>query len=101
MVDQLGLSENEARFILFKCRMENIDDFRRIYRNSDGCLKNSEPNILGITQNEYQKMLRSTEKLREYGFIDIEGDYDLALNDCIADQSMEPYFTDLLKPIDC
>ena len=46
-------------------------------------------------------MLRSDQKLKSFGFIDSDGDYDSSLNECIENQSIEPYFSDLLKTLDC
>ena len=46
-------------------------------------------------------MLRADQKLKSFGFVDKDGDYDSDLDSCIIEQSIDPYFSDLLKPLDC
>ncbi len=104
LVDQVKLSEEEARFVLMKCRFRTNDYLRDIIRSADSCdndFKNCMPTILGINEKELRMMLRSDGRIRNFGFIDHDGDYDDSLNECIEEQSIDPYFSDLLKPWDC
>lgn len=104
LVDQVKLTENEARYLLLKCRFETIDDLLDIQNNivrGETNLIDCLPHILRISKSEIQKMLRTDQKLKSYGFIDENGDYNVSLNDCIAEQTIEIYFNDLLKPLEC
>ena len=101
LVDNVNLSEDEARYILMQCRFDTNEDLRCLTRNCENELRNSTPDMLGITSKELTYMLRSDQKLKSFGFIDADGDYDSSLNECIENQSIEPYFSDLLKTLDC
>ena len=101
LVDNVNLSEDEARYILMKCRFETIEDLHCLVRNCENEIRNSTPDMLGISERDLTYMLRSDQKLKSFGFIDSEGDYDTSLNECIESQSIEPYFSDLLKTLDC
>ena len=101
LVDNVNLSEDEARYILMKCRIDTNEDLRCLTRNCENELRNSLPDMLGITPRKLTYMLRSDQKLKSFGFIDSDGDYDSSLNECIENQSIEPYFSDLLKTLDC
>lgn len=105
LIEQVGLSELEVRYLLLRCRLENINELRSIARDADDystkCDASFAANVLGISENEVRKMLRSDQKLRMFGFIDEDGDYNRSLDGCIEEQSIEPYFSDFLKPLDC
>ena len=101
LIDNVNLSEDEARYILMKCRFDTNDDLRNLARRCENEIRNSTPDILGITSKALTYMLRSDQKLKSYGFVDSDGDYDSSLNECIENQSLEPYFSDLLKILDC
>ena len=101
LVKQVQLSEKEALYLLVQCRLNTNDDLRALNRHCDNEIRNCMPDILGMTQKDYSYMLRSDQKLRTFGFVDNSGDYDLCINECIEAQSLEPYFCDLLKPLDC
>lgn len=101
LVDNVNLSEDEARYILMQCRFDTNEDLRCLSRNCENELRNSIPDMLGITPKALTYMLRSDQKLKSFGFVDVYGDYDSSLNECIENQSIEPYFSDLLKTMDC
>ena len=104
LVDQIGLSQEEARYILFENRMHTFHEFTRIIEEQFLERKEKEKciaNIIGISLQEYRKMLRADNKIRAFGFIDDDGDYDSTLDDCIIEKSIYPYFADLIKPLDC
>lgn len=105
LIEQVGLTELEAHYLLLRSRLENINELRSIVRDADDystkCDTSLAANILGIPENEVRKMLRSDQKLRMFGFIDGDGDYNRSLDGCIEEQSIEPYFCDFLKPLDC
>ncbi len=104
LVDQVNLSEDEARYVLMKCRLENIEPLRDIIRNADNCdngFRDRFSLMIGISDKELRDMLRNDNKIKSFGFIDEDGDYDSSLNECIEEQNIEPYFNNLLKPMDC
>ena len=101
LVDNVNLSEEEARYIIMQCRFDINNDLRSISHDCENELRNKTAEILGVTKKQLTYMLRSDQKLKSFGFIDNEGDYDSSLNECIEAQSIEPYFSDLLKTFDC
>lgn len=104
LVDQVKLSEEEARYMLLCSRMSTIEAFNDIIRSSANCdnnFKNVMHDMIGVSEKEYRDMLRSDHKLKSFGFIDDDGSYEDTLNSCILEQSMEPWFSDLLKTYDC
>ena len=101
LVDSVNLSEVEARYILFESRFDTLSCLHDMENDNYNAVKNSAPNMLGISKKELNYILRNDQKIRSFGFIDCDGCYDTCLNDCIEEQSIEPYFTDLLKPFDC
>ena len=101
LVDQVQLTEDEARYILLQCRLNTDDELKRIWRECDNDMKDCMATMLGISTKDLAYILRSDQKLKTFGFIDQDGDYNLTLNECIEAQSIEPYFSNLLKPLDC
>lgn len=104
LMEQVKLSEDEARFILMQSRLDTIEAFRDILRSADNCdnnFKNKMASMIGLSDKELKYILRGDQKLKTYGFIMPDGQYDDDLNDCIDEQSIEPYFSDMLKPLDC
>ena len=101
LVDDVQLSEKEALYLLLQCRFNTNTNFRNLLRSYDNEIRSCIPDFLGITQRDFSYILRSDQKLKTFGFLDNEGDYDLCINECIENQSIEPYFSDLLKPLDC
>lgn len=103
LVDQIGLSLVEARYILlqYRCRVNRA--LYDIKRNSDNhCFSKSlMADLLCISEKEYRDMLKSDQKIKTYGFLLEDGEINLNLASCIEEQSMEPYFTDLVKTYDC
>ena len=101
LVKQVQLSDKEALYLLLQCRLNTNENLRGLNRSCDNEIRSCMPDMLGMTQRDYSFMLRCDQKLKTYGFIDNAGDYDLCMNECIEAQSLEPYFCDLLKPLDC
>ena len=101
LVDQVQLSPEEARYVLFLCRFNTNRDLNRIGNNFGNEMRNFLPDLLNMSPAAFSHMLRSDQKLKSFDFIDHDCDYNPCLNECIEIQSIEPYFCDLLKPIDC
>ena len=101
LVKQVQLSEKEALYLLMQCRLNTNEYLRSLYHHCDNEIRGCMADILGMSQRDYSYMLRSDQKLKTFGFIDNTGEYDCCMNECIEVQSLEPYFCDLLKPLDC
>ena len=101
LVDDVQLSEKEALYLLLQCRFNTNDNLRSLNRSYDNEIRSCMPDLLGMSQRDLSYMLRSDQKLKTFGFLDPNGDYDFCMNECIENQSIEPYFSDLLKPLDC
>ena len=101
LVKNVNLSEEEARYLLLKCRFDTNENLHAIERNCENEIRSCMPDLIGTTQKNLTYILRSDQKLKTFGFLDSEGDYDSSLNECIENQSIEPYFSDLLKIQDC
>ena len=101
LMDQVQLTEKEALYILVQCRLHTNDYLRSLCHRCENEIHSCMPDILNISQRDYNYMLRSDQKLKTFGFIDSEGDYDCCMNECIEAQSLEPYFCDVLKLLDC
>ena len=101
LIDQVQLSDAEARYILLQCRFDTNDDLRSIGRSCENEMRNCLPELIGVSKQELNYMLRSDQKLKSFGFLDTDGDYDSSLNECIEIQNIEPYFSDVLKEFDC
>jgi len=99
LVDQVRLSDDEARYILLEYRFSTIKRLQHLERSELTTAKKAA--MIGMTERDLRAMLRSNENLKMFGFIESDGDYNASLLDCIEEQSIEPYFTDLLKPLDC
>ena len=101
LIDNVNLNEEEARYLLLKCRFDTNENLHSIERNCENEIKSCMPELIGTTPKAITYMLRSDQKLKTFGFLDSDGDYDTSLNECIETQSIEPYFSDLLKVQDC
>ncbi len=101
LVDQVQLSPEEALYVLFLCRFNTSRDLNRIGNNFGNEMRNFLPDLLNMSSADFAHMVRSDQKLKSFDFIDNDGDYNPFLNECIEIQSIEPYFSDLLRPIDC
>lgn len=102
LVKQVNLSEVEARYILFKSRLSANRAFRRFFddefedtKAAGKCIAT----IIGISYSEYKTILRGDGKIKSFGFVDDDGDYDTSLDECIIEQSIYPYFSDLVKEL--
>ncbi|MBR4823894.1 MAG: ATP-binding protein [Spirochaetaceae bacterium] len=104
LVDQVNLSPEEARYILFRSRMNSCRKIERIFENElddEKSAGNCIANIIGISYNEYRQILRNDKKIRTFGFVYEDDNYEDSLDNCILEKSIYPYFADLVKPLDC
>ena len=101
LMDCIKLSESEARYLLLLCRFDINEDLEDIKCHYKSEWRNYLPDLLDITSKDVSYLLRGDQKLKTFGFLDNDGDYNTLVNECIESQSIEPYFNDLLTPIDC
>jgi len=100
LVDQVNLSRKEALFLLLLYRISSNYRLRAVDRRASEEFHSCFTKILGTTEAEYHTMLRTDQKLKSFGFIDDDNEYNQDLNECIETGSIDPYFSDLLKTMD-
>ena len=99
---EVGLSDEEIRLLQcnYRCYTNRtIDSILNTF--TETCQKEILARILGISVRQYSALTRQDSKLRLYGFIDEEGKIEDDFFDCVEMGSMQPYFCDLLKRVDC
>ena len=101
LINQVGLSKEEAMCMLVKFRLFYCNDLYRICKEYEVDMEELIPELLHITQSEYRKINKPDGKLRSYGFINEDGEISDDFIDCIAAESIEPFFSEYLKPLDC
>lgn len=104
LVDKKILAKEEALYILMRCRLDSISDLRCLYRSVTNISRDiaaKTAQMINMNERELSSLLRSDKSLKTYDFISVDGDYNPALNECIENQSIDPYFSNVLKPLDC
>lgn len=101
LIDVVGISEMEARFLLVLYRCETVrplaENFERLRPFSNIVVKE----ILGITSTEYNSLLNRNNKLRMLGFLNKEKELEPDLKDCITNGSIDSFFSDFVQELDC
>ena len=101
IADAVGLSDNEARVLLFLYRMNTISEMKDILNREiydkipETCEK-----ILRIDAKEINTIFRSDQKLKAFGFIEDDGEITVETLDCIKTGSMDAFFAEILKEED-
>lgn len=99
---EVGLSDEEIRLLQCNYRCYTNRTIASILNTfTETCQKEILARILGISVRQYSALTRQDSKLRLYGFIDEEGKIEDDFFDCVEMGSMQPYFCDLLKRVDC
>lgn len=99
---EVGLSDEEIRLLQCNYRCYTNRTISSILNTfTETCQKEILARILGISVRQYSALTRQDSKLRLYGFIDEEGKIEDDFFDCVEMGSMQPYFCDLLKRVDC
>lgn len=101
LIEKVGLSKLEALFLLVQFRFINVRLLDGLSEDYCGTKESLMCDILQISTSEYRKLIRADQNLKAYGFIDEENFINEDFIDCILDQSLEPFFADFLKPLDC
>ncbi len=95
--DELNLSDEEARYLLFRYRKLTIDGFAEVLDSFGYNSMYLYKTVLGINQSQFKQITRSDSKLHQFGFIE----YDRSLNplvvDIIDNQDLGIYFADFIK----
>ena len=99
LIKKVGLSKEEALLLYAKFRFATIPELEEYYS-----YYNTEDNsffseILNISVKEYRKITSQSQKLKSYGFLNENNEIDPDLVNCIIDQTLEPFFSDFLTPI--
>ncbi len=68
---------------------------------SESCQMEIKERILGFSERRFSALMRQDSKLRLYGFITDEGRIESDFFECVEAGSMQPFFFDLLKKVDC
>ncbi len=100
MVKELGLTNNEAKYLMFRYRKSTIDSLDEI---CNILTKNSNElytKLLKINKSDFLKVVRPDQKLRQFGFISDERSLNPAVLECIEAQDLSLYFADCIKPVD-
>ena len=98
----VGLNDEEVNLLMCCYRCSTNIYIGNILENfSETCQMEIKARILGLSERQFSALMRHDSKLRLYGFITEEGRIDGDFFDCIEDGSMQPYFCDLLKKVDC
>ena len=102
ITEALDLKPEEAKYLLLYYRCATIQQLKTLCKMlSYGAKTNFDTMILNISEREYNRMLRNNSALRAFGFVDEEGEILPDTIECISNQSIDVFFSDLLKEADC
>ncbi len=97
MIKELELSDEEARYLLLRYRkliIEELTDALNSYSQNSLELYTK---ALGISKKQYNQIIRSDAKLRQFGFLDSERVINPAIYDVIEAKDLTLYFSDCIK----
>ena len=101
IIDMVGISEEEARYLLvyYRCLTNEIlaGYFKEFHYRRNTVIQG----ILGISSSEYNLLTHKNGKLKSNGFISRENKLDEDLKDCITRGSIDLFFADFVREIDC
>lgn len=99
---EVGLNDEEISLLMCCYRCSTNRAMANILDNfSETCRMEIMARILGFSERQFSALMRQDSKPRLYGFISAEGKIEDDFFDCVDDGSMQPYFYDLLKKVDC
>ncbi|MBQ4377636.1 MAG: ATP-binding protein [Treponema sp.] len=102
IMDSVELKKEESDFLLFSYRCSLMAALHNLLNELSADLAmECRISILGITRREYNSLTKSNAALRSFGFIDDDGDIEDDIVECIANQSLDSFFSDLVKEADC
>lgn len=94
---ELELSEEEARYLLFRYRKLTIEGFAEVLDSFGYNSLYLYKTVLGITQSLFKQITRSDSKLRQFGFIEDDRSINPVVVDIIENQDLSIYFSDYIK----
>ncbi len=94
---ELELSEEEARYLLFRYRKVIIEGFAEVLDSFGYNSLYLYKTVLGVTQNQFKLITRSDSRLRQFGFIEDDRELNPAVVDIIDNQDLSIYFSDYIK----
>lgn len=94
---ELELSEEEARYLLFRYRKLTIEGFTEVLDSFGYNSLYLYKTVLGITQSQFKQITRSDSKLRQFGFIEDDRSINPVVVDIIENQDLSIYFSDYIK----
>ncbi|MCQ2591744.1 MAG: AAA family ATPase [Treponema sp.] len=97
--DQLNLSESECLYLLIRYRKVTIDTLSNVMTEYACSTKDVYAKLMNINQSELAKILRPDQKLFSYGFINEEHELSANIVECIANNDLNLYFCNLIKPM--
>ena len=101
IIDMVGLSQLEARFLLVYYRCLTNDILAPYFKNVNHRRHAIISGILGINTTEYNLLTHKNGILKSKGFIGRDNRLDEDLKDCITNGSIDLFFADFVREIDC
>lgn len=101
LIDMVGISEQEARFLLILYRCNTISELAQIYTTNLSVSANIVTAILEINTKEFNMLTHRNSMIRTYGFINKDGMLEPDLKDCITTGNIDLFFADFIQDLDC
>ncbi|MCR4742934.1 MAG: AAA family ATPase [Treponema sp.] len=95
--NELELSDSEALYIIARYRKATISYLDNILTDNTANADELYSLLLGIDKKDVGKILRPDGKLIQFGFFNLNHEFNPALIDCIEQQDFNLYFSDLIK----
>lgn len=101
LMDEIGLSEAEGRYLLLKKRIKNYPELSTFLSNSKFVESDWPRYFIDCSEADFNKILSSNGKLYSFGFIEEGGVLSQGILECMEGKNLDCYFADLLKEEDC
>lgn len=97
---EVDLSEIECRYLLARYRKATISGLDYIMAEHAPLAKELYSSLADCEPRQIEEVLRTDQKLIQYGFLNEDRELNQAIIDCISNQDFNLFFTDLIKPCD-
>ena len=101
LIDMVGISEQEASYLLILYRCNTIRELARIYKDNLSVSSTIVTAILELNSKEFNMLTHRNSKLRTFGFINKDGLLEVDLKDCITTGNIDLFFADFIQDLDC
>ena len=98
--NELELSDSEVLYTLSRYRKATINYLDSVLTECSANAEELYSTLLGVEKKDIGKMLRPDGKLIQFGFFNLDHDMNPALIDCIEQQDLNLYFSDLIQSAD-